>query len=207
MLKTLGLAAATTALCAGGAATSAPAQPAPTPTVASSAPVGVTEHDNTVEIAAVNPICDNNISFQWDGGYSITAGQPWAGVSTSASGGPIVINVQAGRSASSGPADWFNARTTTPIGNDVTLGGQPAELNFAFSGTLTVNTTSYPVVFGQGHNSQGQNNWWFGGQGSGWTEYTVAPEALKTPDGQYVISASDNDSDDTFEVQTVSPFA
>jgi len=203
MLKILGIAAATTAICASGAASTSSAQPMPTtkPTTAS-APVGVSEHDNTVTIAAVNPVSDNNVSFEWDGGYSITGGQPWGGVSTSQSGGPIVINVQAGRSGTSGPADWFNARTSMPIGNDVTIGGQPSELNFAFSGTLTVNGASYPVVFGQGHDSEGQNNWWLGGQGSGWTEFTVSPEALRTPDGQYAIATSDNDADDDFEVQT-----
>lgn len=202
MFKIIATTAAIAALTTVGLTTLPTTQTVTQPQTTKATAVGVSEHDNTVMLSAVNPISDNNVSFQWDGGYNITGGQPWGGVTVNQNSGPIVINVQAGRSGSTGPADWFNAATSMPIGNDVTLGGHPSELNFALSGTLTINGTNYPIVLGQGHTSEGQNNWWLGGQGSGWSEYTVAPEGIKTPDGQYVISGADDDSDNTFEIQT-----
>ncbi|MFN8125180.1 MAG: hypothetical protein U0R64_01520 [Candidatus Nanopelagicales bacterium] len=155
--------------------------------------VGVSEHDNVLDIES-----SESLSFTWDGGYSITAGQPWGGVTTGSGtpGGGSGINVtaDAGRSGSSEVADWFNARSTLAVGDDQGTDNSPEELNFAFSGTLSINGTDYPVVIGQGH-SGANNNWWIGGQGTGWTAsadgQTVASSVLYliTPDGEYGIGS------------------
>lgn len=200
MLKTVGLVAAGTALVAGAAgAVGNSASAAQQTTPPSSTSVAVTERSNSVAIFADPPLPTNSISFTWDGGYSITSGQPWDGVTSSENDDQLLITAEAGRSGSSGPAQWFNSMTSLPIGNDENLDAKPAELNFAFSGTLTIEGHQYPVVIGQGHNMT-DDNWWIGGQGSGWTTYKVAPPTITTPDGLYQITTSGDDADDAFNV-------
>lgn len=200
MFKTIGLTAAGTALAAGAIGAAGSAAPATQPTTpASGTSVSASERSNSVAIYADAPISAGSVSFTWDGGYSITSGQPWGGVTTGSNDGQLLVTANAGRSGSSGPAQWFNSLTSLPIGNDENLDATPSDLNFAFSGTLTIEGHQYPIVIGQGHNMT-DDNWWLGGQGSGWTTYKVAPPTITTPDGLYQISTSDDDSDDAFNV-------
>merc|ERR1739845_343352 len=98
-------------------------------------------------------------------GHSITGGQPWGGVATDYD----KLTVKAGRKGSSGPADWFlkNLGPDNIAGCDVASDTSPSKLNFAVSGTLSMNVggaivTCPDVRFGQGH-SGSRNNWWMGG--------------------------------------------
>lgn len=191
MLKTLGIAAAGAAIVAAGVTATASPSPALNPTAsAPTSPVGATQHDNVVDLVSANSL---PVSFAWDQGYSITAGQPWGGVTTSPG---LAIDVEAGRSASTGPAQWLNDRTAVPVGTEGAGpgGSGPSELNFAFSGTLTIDGHEYPIVMGQGHTGD-NNNWWFGGQGSGWKGGVSGPTVgtsfgyVTTPDGLYSIGA------------------
>jgi hypothetical protein len=98
--------------------------------------------------------------------YSITGGQPWGGVSTSygddiQGAGSMVITVQAGRKDTIAPAHFFAANADIFLGDDAMSSGLPSELNFAFTGVLTLNGDSYNIVIGQGSNAEG-NNWWIG---------------------------------------------
>lgn len=119
-------------------------------------------------IVSIYLTCDcttfgNLVSFTWDGGYAITSPQPWTGVTTANSGKAQQLNLQvgAGRKGSQQVADWFNARAPYVTDQYSNLSG-PSSLNFAFSGTLTLNGLSMPVVLGQGY-SAFQNMWWIGG--------------------------------------------
>ena len=197
MFKKLSTIAATTILVG---ALAAPAMAAPaTPAQHGTDPVagrmvGVSVHDNVLDIGT-----SQSVSFTWDGGYSITSGQPWGGVSTgsgvSGGGSGLNIDVEAGRKGSPQVAQWFTSRTSTMISSaEWGADSFPRELNFAFTGTLTINGTEYPVVIGQGHSGT-DNNWWIGGQGSGWGlsvfGQSVATDTavLVTPDGEYTILA------------------
>jgi hypothetical protein len=69
----------------------------------------------------------------------------------------------------------------------------PSELNFAYSGTITIDGNSYTIVIGQG-NSFGRNNWWVGGPG--WTVHPGVYANVVTPDGKYFFMPIDNSSDE-----------
>jgi hypothetical protein len=151
--------------------------------------VDTTEHDNWV---LLTPDWGNPpLSFAL-ADHSITSGQPWSGVSTGTQGSSWGLDAKAGRSKSSGVANWFQSHAshavcaTWPSNTD----DWPKELNFAFTGTLTINGTGYPITIGQG-SVPPHNNWWLGGPG--WT-YWDSPfgEAVVTPDGKYYFEAADD---------------
>lgn len=154
-------------------------------------------HTNNLYLQPANMPID--VSFTWaQGSYSITADQQstWKGVTNcSATAGNICqVVVDAGRKASSEPAQWFAGRAPVAL---VTNGWsatkpEPDELNFAISGTLTINGTSYPVAMGQGSyvmESIDNNNWWIGGEG--WIDFGTA---ILTPDRQYWVTGSNNNA-------------
>lgn len=197
MLKAIGIAAAASAICVGAAGSGAVAQPTsharPTSTISAPAPlVGVSAHDNDLDIES-----SMSLAFSWDGNYSITSGQPWGGVTTTngtpGGGSGIVIDADGGRSGSTGPAQWFMAHSQGPVMGEDSATNTPGDLNFAFTGTLTIDGHQYPVVIGQGHSGM-NNNWWIGGQGAGWTHGVDGPtmaddvQYLTTPDGLYAIT-------------------
>lgn len=82
-----------------------------------------------------------------------------------------------GRKGSSSVASWFNARVTNWQN---TFNDSPGELNFAFSGVLTLVLTGgilsggqdtftfSDIYIAQGH-TLSANNWWFGGPGCTYT--------------------------------------
>lgn len=154
--------------------------------------VGATMHANAVTLVygtdTGNASSVQDVSFTFDGQYSITGGQPWGGVTASTpapiqGSGETVITAQAGRHDSTAPATWFGWNSTAAIGGDSFHNGNPTQLNFAFAGTLAVDGNSYPVVIGQGSNAEG-NNWWIGGQG--WT--AGSDGVINSPDGAYSLS-------------------
>lgn len=172
-------------------AMAAPVAPAQQPVAtAHTQLVGVSEHDNVLDIGS-----SQDVTFTWDGGYSITSGQPWGGVTVDSgtpNGGGVTITAEAGRSGSTEVAQWFAARSSLAVADNQGTDNLPEELNFAFTGTLTINGEEFPVVIGQGHTGV-DNNWWIGGQGAGWSDsvfgQTVATSTpvLVTPGGTYAI--------------------
>jgi len=158
------------------------------------------EDDTTDEETLDTTLHDNNfvllpdgfspsMSFTWDGNYTITSGQPWEGVSSSGYHSGVQIVARAGRKGSSGNANWFISRVSAAACTTKTYGDEfPAELNFAFTGTLTIDGNAYPVAIGQGH-SGAENNWWIGG--FNWIQHGDIQEIF-TPDNKYKIT-SDSD--------------
>ena len=129
-------------------------------------------------------------AFDYDDDYVVTTGQPWQGLSTEGGtpGSPLEITAKAGRHKSDPPATWFNQRSALLLGYGLE-DSKPEELNFAFSGNLVINGTSYPIYLGQGSDLLG-NDWWLGvpaaepGQPA-WTR--IDGGYLLTPDGKYVV--------------------
>jgi hypothetical protein len=111
-----------------------------------------------------------SFSFQ-ETGHSISSGQPYGGTTAGVINGQGVIDVQAGRNNTSGPATWFKQQVGA--GQTIvcdTSGTYPSDLNFAVEGTLTIGSvngktiTCDNVTIAQG-NYAGTNNWWMGGPG------------------------------------------
>lgn len=109
------------------------------------------------------------ISFAYNNDIQYKSGLSFNGVTVTGATNQITINVEIDREADAEPANWFknalnndasHAFTNTGVGDDL-----PTELNFAFSGTLTVTcaagTFSYTVYIGQGNYGL-TNNWWVG---------------------------------------------
>jgi hypothetical protein len=151
--------------------------------------VDVTQHDNWVVFTPDwgNPPLAFSLAD-----HSITSGQPWGGVSTGSQGSGWGIDAKAGRSKTSGVANWFKSHAsfaicaTWPSISDA----WPSELNFAFTGTLTINGIGYPITIGQG-SVPPNNNWWLGGPG--WSHWNSPfGDAVVTPDGKYYFEAADD---------------
>jgi hypothetical protein len=104
-------------------------------------------------------------TFTWDGGYAVSDGQPWEGVTTTGSGSTISIQVKAGEHLTSDVAQWFRQRVSAMVPGNAAFDAVPSELSFAISGTLNVNGSTFAAVIGQG-SLLGKANWWIGG--SGW---------------------------------------
>ena len=150
--------------------------------------IDVSMHDNWVDFF---PWADN-VQLAFDlSDHSITSGQPWGGVSTGTDNNTWAIDVKAGRKGSSGVADWFKSRASAAwcANFPSDCPNWPSELNFAMTGTLTINGTPYPVTIGQGSTGL-HNNWWIGGPG--WTLNVSFGVAVVTPDGKYFIEPVDD---------------
>ncbi len=145
--------------------------------------VDTTEHDNWVYLSTYWGFAQ--LAFDLTG-YSITSGQPWGGVSTGQPDQTWGIDAKAGRHGSSTPAEWFKSHASVAVCTGYTCSSAwPSELNFAMTGTLTINGTSYPITIGQGSTALGVNNWWIGGPG--WTIHSGTDSNVVTPDGQYLF--------------------
>eukprot|EP00750_Incisomonas_marina_P022213 INCI4931.1.p2 GENE.INCI4931.1~~INCI4931.1.p2 ORF type:complete len:201 (-),score=33.74 INCI4931.1:135-737(-) len=125
--------------------------------------VRVSIHDNYVDFQGVD-----SLAFDLDH-YSLSAGQPWDGVSVS---GPGTVDVRAGRHGASGPAADFAAGITllNAMGLKTAwphLTFLPDDLNFVIFGNFTFNftgggsATCAGIRLGQGHHLT-DNNWWIG---------------------------------------------
>ncbi|MDP2722780.1 MAG: hypothetical protein Q8O72_08485 [Bacteroidales bacterium] len=147
-------------------------------------PLDTTQHDNYFQILPdqFSPA----FGYSYSGNHKITSGQPWGGVSSEGYHSGIEILAKAGRKDSDSPASWFKSNASNAISivadkNTV----WPEKLNFAFTGTITINGDSYPFTAGQGH-SGAFNNWWIGGPG--WTFPDNKPyEEIYTPDKKYIL--------------------
>jgi hypothetical protein len=160
--------------------------------------VDVSMHDNWVYL---QPQLGNaQLSFVFSE-HSVTGGQPWGGVQASIQDGNLNIDVRAGRHASGGVAEWFRSHASAATCANWPSGcpDWPAGLNFAITGTITINGTAYPVTIGQG-SVPPHNNWWIGGPG--WIQHsTVLGDAVVTPDGKYYFEPID-DTFDQFWIRT-----
>ena len=97
--------------------------------------------------------------------------------------------MDAGRSRSDPPASWFNSQLAggTAYQTGMKSGGNPKQLNFAFTGVLTIDGMPYNVVMGQGSDGAGANNWWLGGPG--FAICSPADGYLCTPDHKWAFYA------------------
>lgn len=125
--------------------------------------------------------------------YRITKGQSFDGVSTGQPDQVWGIDVKAGRHGSSPPAEWFRSNASVATCTMDCTTDWPSNLNFAITGTFTIDGTGYPITIGQGSTPLGANNWWIGGPG--WTIHSGVYPNVVTPDGQYVFRPQEDDSD------------
>lgn len=192
--STVGALAVAICLGAAGCSTQDASTPPPSATPPSSSPsgVGATQRDNQVNLQAGKGV--NSLAFNFSGNYSITADQQstWGGVTNCQSQKTCTINVQAGRQQSAPVAAWFTSNAPSFGCTFSSQFCQPVSvMNFAFTGTLTVNGQTYPLTLGQ--NGDGvANYWYFGGPG-----YTPAydlqadeTQPVFTPDGVYALNLS-----------------
>lgn len=134
--------------------------------------------ENELKIEVSQDITSASFTYT-DMSFAITSGQP-AGVppvtaTFIAADRELLISAFAGRSNSDGPAGTFRARTMDRVATQTgqaerskrgDLSNQPKSLNFAFEGTLTLNTDKFTRVnLGQGRTG-GDNNWWLGVPGA-----------------------------------------
>jgi len=151
--------------------------------------VDATQHDNYFDIwpQQFSPA----MSYSFSGNYKITSGQPWSGVSSAGSHGGLELLVKAGRKGSYDNANWFDSNVSNATCTADNLAPLPDGLNFALTGTLTINGNSYPVTIGQGHYGA-FNNWWIGGPG--WVfpnKSTCGIGKICTPDRKYLFTKDD----------------
>jgi hypothetical protein len=160
--------------------------------------VDVTEHDNWVYLL---PWADNVPLSYEQADHAITSGQPWGGIVTGVQDTTWGIDVKAGRHASSSVANWFHSHASAATCANWPSGcpDWPSDLNFAITGTITINGTNYPITIGQGSVGP-HNNWWIGGPG--WIMHSsVLGDAVVTPDGKYFFEPVD-DTFDQFWIRT-----
>lgn len=150
-----------------------------------------------------------NVSYTYNGQYSIGARQTWQGVTSTPStpSGPAVLAAHGSVVNTSQPVTWFDSQLATQGSNpdEATNGtatgagsAPPTVLTYAFDGTLTINGTSYNVTLGHASDfveMMRYDQWWIGGmptkRGSGtWT--TTKSGGLVTPDGKYEILPTGN---------------
>ncbi len=151
--------------------------------------IDVSLHDNLLMLEPY--LMTPTLSFTVDQ-HSITSGQPWSGVTASVKDGVFTIDARAGRHGSSSVAGWFKSHATIATCCADCGCAWPSDLNFAFTGTITINGDAYPVTIAQG-NSFGQNNWWIGGPG--WSQHSGITYNVVTPDGKYYFEPVENTSD------------
>jgi len=167
-----------------GSATAAPSGTAPTD-------VGVTQQSNKLNLASGSGV--TSIGYAFSGNYSITADQQstWGNVTGCAPSSSCTIDVMAGRHDSSQVWNWFTANASGYgcTSSGYCTGGET--MNFALTGTLTINGTAYPFTIGQ-YGDGMANKWWWGGPG--WTAGNPATDYTPalTPDGKYTVSAPSN---------------
>lgn len=142
-----------------------------------------TSHDNLVIFNYDPPLM--KVTYTFSGEYCITSDQPWHGITTVDMGASYVVDANAGRKKSNGPAQWFKDHATAAIGVD-TISPWPKTLNFAFNGGITIDGNMYQLVVGQGNDGV-RNNWWIGG--NQWLN--ASPNLLVTPDMKYFIIADE----------------
>ncbi|MCB9413427.1 MAG: hypothetical protein H6525_11395 [Actinobacteria bacterium] len=139
-----------------------------------------------------------SVSFEWDQQYAITESQAktWKGVTSgwsTSNPGVYVITAEAGRSGdpTGDTYSWFQQRapiastTNAPewCGNPGSQ-GDLGTMNFAFTGTLTINGNAYPVAIGQFNIDNEDNVWAYGG--SGW-QGPMCGTSFVTPDGAFAL--------------------
>lgn len=148
--------------------------------------IDVSLHDNYLMLEGY--LWEPTLGFTLDQ-HSISSGQPWAGVTASIQDELFTLDARAGRHGTSSVADWFKSHATIATCCADCGCAWPSDLNFAFTGTITINGDSYPVTIAQG-NSFGQNNWWIGGPG--WSQHSGITYNVVTPDGKYYFEPIEN---------------
>ena len=210
---------ASASVMSGSGAKAAADSAAPTPyrafaagdggTVVKYTELGTSSHTNSVWLVpqttqASALALPSGMSFQLDS-IQYTTNQPYDGWTTStgsytqsnSSGvtqtySEFLITINAGRSGSSPPAQWFTSFCDgAEVGTEASISNpaSPESLNFAFNGTLTANA-SYTIAFGQGNHSS-TNNWWVGGPGFLIvTPMSNSNPSIATPDSAWLFNAT-----------------
>jgi hypothetical protein len=150
-------------------------------------PIDATQHDNYLFL---DPYFFNPTITYSEITHSISSGQPWGGVTTSYNSGIFEFDVKAGRHKTSGVADWFKSNCSKATGTMDPGMAWPDDLNFAYTGTITIDGNSYDITIGQGSSMSG-NNWWIGGPG--WTIHSGVYANVVTPDGKYFFMPEEDD--------------
>ncbi len=118
-------------------------------------------HENEFVFESNNGL---KVDFKYNNDNIITHGQDFNGVTTkdTTSKTKCTVTVKAGRKGSSRCADWYKQSVNNNKNHMIHTGSgehSPSNLNFAIKGILTIDTDSYEVCLGQGHNKNSQNNW------------------------------------------------
>jgi len=146
----------------------------------------VTVRDNQKKFTSDEGV---NVSFEWDGNYCITDGQPWGDAdhpnAVYMDNNTGTLDVWCGRHDSSKVGDYFNS--VSPKGSNTY--GSISSMNFAIQGNLIINGDKYYVIIGQLNNV---HNCWVIGGGAG---YSSGGYSITTPDGKYLITAKSGDGD------------
>ena len=155
------------------------------------------DHANNFDIYPGTGV--TSIAFEWNGEYAITADQAktWKGVTAGYSTenpGVYEITATAGREAdpTNDTYAWFQAQapvaSTTYAPQQCGAPGSAGDLgtmNFAFTGTLTINGKAYPLALGQfAFSGSTANNWAYGGPG--W-QGPMCATSFATPDGAFAL--------------------
>ncbi|MEI6623273.1 MAG: hypothetical protein WCP28_15340 [Actinomycetes bacterium] len=174
--------------------------PTVSPTVAASpSEVGASAQGNKVSIAA--GIGVTSITYSFSDNYSIASDQQstWGGVIGCSTPTTLCqMTVTAGRHDSLPVWQWF----TGNVNGYGCLSDNPCSsistMNFAFTGTLTINGQPYPLTLGQ-YGSGTSNRWWYGGPG--WVTATASDSfPVQTPDHKYTLTGASNSKDWTMQV-------
>ncbi|MEI8081854.1 MAG: hypothetical protein WCI74_08430, partial [Actinomycetes bacterium] len=144
----------------------------------------------------------NTIAYSFSGNYSITADQAstWGEVTgCSTTSATCTIEVKAGRQDSAPVWQWFTANASGYGCINSKPCNSISSMNFALTGTLTINGQQYPLTLGQ-NGSASSNSWWYGGPG--WTSANPSMGMFNgvTPDGKYSLNMT---GDNDYSVQVV----
>lgn len=187
-----GVRAVTLGIALAGCSTQDAATPPENPTPQSPSPsdVGVSQRSNQVNLQSGKGV--SSLAFNFSGNYSVTASQQstWGGVSNCQASKTCTVTVQAGRQQSAPVAAWFNSNAPSFGCTFSSQFCQPVTvMNFAITGTLTVNGQQYPLTLGQ--NGDGVSNYWyFGGPGyaPAYDLQANQTQPVFTPDGTYALN-------------------
>lgn len=150
------------------------------------------QSNTTVTITATRSATGDSTSFEYGGEYSSAPSVAFGGVTVGQTGtGSLAVTAQATGDMNEGTtqvANWFTSHAAQSNGDEVatvnsdnTALAAPRKLNYAFTGTLTINGTQVPVVVGEGTTGLGAANWWIGGMPDSAADWTIIQDSNHGP--------------------------
>ena len=170
----------------------------PPPASISASAMGVSPRTNNFQMTAGPGV--TTVGFSYGNSYSITTDQQqtWAGVQGCGPSNPC----SAGRNGSTPVWQWFSASAPAFGCSVAAKWAGVSNMNFAFTGTLAIDGTTYPMTIGQAGFEPAAieiNVWFFAGSGRKPAGETTGGSAV-TPDGKYVITGAASDDQVTVRV-------